>query len=98
MSRVTTGTKWPSLGEVVDAFEAALAHDPQAALAGFAPSADHPERLAILCELVRVDLEHRWCRGEPCPLESYRPVFPEVFDDHRLLHEMAYEEYRLRQQ
>ena len=27
-----------------------------------------------------------------------RPVFPEVFEDPELLHAMAYEEYRLRQQ
>src|SRR4051794_4159639 len=93
-----SGGEWRSLGEMVEAFEEALARDGLAAVADFAPSADHPQRLPILCELVRVDLEHRWCRGQPCRLEGYRPVFPEVFDDARLLHEMAYEEYRLRQQ
>src|SRR4051794_19506474 len=89
---------WPSVGAIVEAYEAALARDGQADLAGYAPAPDHPEQLSILCELVRVDLEHQWRRGRPPLLESYRTLFPEVFDDPELLHAMAFEEYRLRQQ
>ena len=61
-------------------------------------ASDHPDRLSILCELVRVDLEHQWARQQTCWLEDYRTAFPEVFDDPELLHAMAYEEFRLRQQ
>ena len=64
----------------------------------FAPPLDHPDRLSILCELVRVDLEHGWERGRPRRLEEYRTLFPAVFEDADLVHAMAYEEYRLRLQ
>ena len=87
-----------ALGAVVEAYEAALARDGAAALADFTPHPDHPDRLTILCELVRVDLEHRWTRGQPPRLEDYQELFPALFEDRDLLHAMAYEEYRLRQQ
>ena len=92
------GQHWPGLGEVVEAYEAALAESGAAEVVDFAPPPEHPERLAILCELVRVDLEHRWEQGRPRHLEEYREHFPAVFDDPDLVHEMAYEEYRLRLQ
>ena len=95
---ITNGGGWPSVGEVVEAYEAALARDGRADLADFAPPPDHPEQLPILCELVRVDLEHQWRRGHPPVLEGYRKLFPEVFEDPRILHAMAFEEFRLRQQ
>jgi hypothetical protein len=55
MNQASNGRRWPRLGEVVDTYEAALAVDGQAAISDFVPSADHPERLSILCELIRVD-------------------------------------------
>ena len=70
------GQHWPGLGEVVEAYEAALARGEAAEVVDFAPPPDHPERLAILCELVRVDLEHRWERGRPRRLEEYRALLP----------------------
>ena len=98
MSRAPNGQEWPRMGEIVEAFEAALARDGAAALADFAPRPDHPERLRILCELVRVDLEHQWQSGQPPRLEHYRDLFPAVFEDPELVRAMAYEEFRLRQQ
>jgi serine/threonine protein kinase/tetratricopeptide (TPR) repeat protein len=92
------GQHWPGLGEVVEEYEAALARGEAAEVVDFSPSPDHPQRLAILCELVRVDLEHRWERGRPRRLEEYRALFPAVFEDPDLAHAMAYEEYRLRRQ
>jgi eukaryotic-like serine/threonine-protein kinase len=92
------GQHWPGVGEVVEAYEAALARGERAEVSEFAPPPDHPQRLAILCELVRVDLEHRWERGRPRRLEEYRVPFPALFDDRELVHAMAYEEFRLRLQ
>ena len=69
-----------------------------AELADFAPPPDHPERLAILCELVRVDLEHRWQGGQPRRAGGLPRLFPELFEDPELVHAMAFEEYRLRLQ
>jgi serine/threonine protein kinase/tetratricopeptide (TPR) repeat protein len=92
------GQHWPGVGEIVEAYEAALAHGDPAEVADFAPPPYHPERLSILCELVRVDLEHGWEQGRPRRLEEYRALFPAVFEDANLVHAMAYEEYRLRLQ
>jgi serine/threonine protein kinase/Flp pilus assembly protein TadD len=98
MTGTASGNGWPRLSEVIEAFESALADGYDADVLEFVPAAHHPERLAILCELVRVDLEHRWAAGEPRPLEQYRAFFPALFDDRELVLEMAYEEYRLRLQ
>jgi serine/threonine protein kinase/tetratricopeptide (TPR) repeat protein len=92
------GQHWPGLGEVIEEYEAALARGEAAEVVDFSPPPDHPQRLAILCELVRVDLEHQWERGRPRRLEEYRALFPAVFEDRDLVHAMAYEEYRLRLQ
>lgn len=83
---------------MVEAFESALVGGDPCEVADFAPPPDHPQRLAILCELVRVDLEHKWRRGCPRRLEEYRSTFPALFEDRELVHAMAYEEFRLRVQ
>src|SRR5262249_53990816 len=54
--------------------------------------------LAILCELIRVDLEYSWQDGRPNRLDHYRERFPELFGDSRWVQEIAFEEYRLRRQ
>ncbi|MFN4259642.1 MAG: protein kinase domain-containing protein [Gemmataceae bacterium] len=67
-------------------------------MATFLPPADHPLYLAVLSELVRVDLEYSWQRGQPHPLNAYRVRFPELFQNPTLIREIAFEEYRLRLQ
>src|SRR5438477_1947759 len=89
---------WPSLDDVVEAYEAARARDGRIDLAEFLPAADHPEYLAILCELIRVDLEYSWQDGQPNRLDHYRERFPELFRDRRWVQEIAFEEFRLRRQ
>ena len=90
------GKRWPDVNEVVEAFESALARDGEAEVDAFEPPSDHPDRLAILCELVRVDLEVRRDRGEPRRLEEYLARFPHLAEQPDLLDAMAFEEYRLR--
>src|SRR5262249_47685704 len=89
---------WPSVDDVVDAFEAARARGGRVDLEGFLPDAGHPEYLAILCELIRVDLEYSWQDGRPNRLDHYRERFPELFGDSRWVQEIAFEEFRLRRQ
>ena len=60
----------------VDAYEEAQARDGHADLADFLPGPDHPLYPAVLCELVRVDLEYGWMRGRPRRLEDYRGRVP----------------------
>lgn len=78
--------------------ESARARVGRADIAEFAPPPDHPGYLAILCELIRVDLEYGWRRGRLDPLDGYRERFPEVFRDSRLAGEIAFEASRLRRQ
>ena len=98
MTGPSNGQTWPSVDEVVDTYEAARARGERGDLAAFLPSPDHPEYLAILCELVRVDLEYSWQDGRPHRLDHYRGRFPELFQDRRWMQEIAFEEFRLRRQ
>jgi serine/threonine protein kinase/Flp pilus assembly protein TadD len=98
MSSVGSENRLPNIGEIVDAYEEARSNGSEADLASFAPADDHPEFLAIVCELVRVDLEYQWERGHQLRLEAYSDKFPKLFESHELVNVMAYEEFRLRLQ
>lgn len=82
----------------IEVFEAAAAHDSCADFERFLPPEHHPLRLAVLAELVRIDLEYSWRRAAPRRLEDYQPLFPQLFADPELLRSVAFEEYRLRRQ
>jgi serine/threonine protein kinase/tetratricopeptide (TPR) repeat protein len=88
----------PTLDDVVAKFEAALARDSQADLSSFLPDESHPLRASTLVELVRIELEHEWEKGQPRNLDSYFLRFPEVFAETARRQEVAYEEFRLRRQ
>ena len=89
--------RWPVLGDYIEAYESALASKQEADVAEFAPPANHPDQLAILCEMVRVDLEYQWERGRQVHLEHYRDRFPALFEDPEHVRAMVYEEHRQRQ-
>src|SRR3954454_15407458 len=97
-SHPPNGRQWPGVGDFVEAYETAQERNGHADLTEFAPPPEHPDRLAILCELVRVDLEYDWDRDQARPLEHYRDLFPALFEDAALVHAMAFEEFRLRLQ
>jgi eukaryotic-like serine/threonine-protein kinase len=86
------------LDEIVEAFEEAQARDGHPDIAAFLPRPDRPDYLTILCELVRVDLEFGWRRGRPVDLAEYKHRFPDLFRDPALARDIAFEEYRQRQQ
>lgn len=89
-------TGWFELEEFVDAFEEAQVRDGEADLAEFLPSVEHPNRRDIVLELIRVDLEYRWQRGETCLPDRYRARFPELFDDPHAAGQVEFELDRLR--
>lgn len=95
---VSTLDSWVLIEQHVDAFEEELALGRHPDLADFAPDEDHALYREVLVELVRVDLECHWRRGETRALEDYRDRFPALFDDPESLGQLAYEEYRLRLQ
>src|SRR5262249_11754801 len=84
------------LDDHLDAFEEARRQGQDADLADFLPERESPLYLSVLRELVRVDLE--WCReqGWPRKLADSQPRFPELSADAGPLHDVAFEEYRLR--
>src|SRR5688572_21135781 len=92
----------PPLGEhahdFLEVFETAQVKYGNANLDDYLPPPGHPLRETLLPELIRIDLEYGWERGNPLPLEEYRRRYPEPFADPDHLRELAYEEYRLRMQ
>ena len=85
-----------AIDDAVEAYESARGRDGRADLEAFLPAPDHPFYLAVLCELVRVDLEYGFADARPDRLEDYERRFPELFRDPGRVREIAFEEYRLR--
>ncbi len=81
---------------VVESYEDAQARGGRADIAEFLPDREHPQYVEIACELVRVDLEYSFERGQPKRLDDYRSVCCDLFDDRHCLEQAAFEEYRLR--
>jgi serine/threonine protein kinase/Tfp pilus assembly protein PilF len=92
---MNTATPLAELAFQVDAFEDALATNPDADLAAYLPEKDALHYADVLAELVRVDLEHAWGRNRRRRLADYRR-FPAVFENVEVLRAVAFEEYRLR--
>jgi serine/threonine protein kinase/Tfp pilus assembly protein PilF len=99
MPSVVLGWNNPlELEERVDAFESAWNQAGIANPADFLPPSDHPSFRAVLCELVRVDLELHWTHGLFKRVEDYLRDFPILRHDPDLLQQIAFEEYRQRLQ
>ena len=88
----------PGLDELIERFEQAAGRDTHADIAEFLPSPDRSDYLTVLCELVRVDMEYGRRRWRPTRLEEYERRFPALFRDPARAREVAFEEYRSRQQ
>jgi eukaryotic-like serine/threonine-protein kinase len=86
------------LDDFIRAFEDAWADGEPADLKAFLPDPDDPLYISVLREVVRIDLEYKWDRGRPCPLDEYRSSYPELFLDREALVAITFEEYRLRLQ
>ncbi len=100
-SRRTVSARRPArakdqLDEFVRAFERAHSNHGYADPADFLPPPDHPLFAKVLRELVRVDMEFGWERGQPKDLKQYLHDFPRLVDDRQGLREIAFEEFRLR--
>lgn len=65
-------------------------------LRAFAPSPESPHYTAVVVELIRVDMEHRWHQLSGSRIETYRALFPEVLSRRECLSQIAFEEFRLR--
>jgi serine/threonine protein kinase/Flp pilus assembly protein TadD len=80
----------------LDAFEMQLQQDAHAQFEDALPPEHDPQYVALATELIRLDMEYAWGRGEPRSPEHYLGVCPEL-DRHAVAIEaLAFEDYRLR--
>jgi hypothetical protein len=80
-----------------DRFEEAWQSGSEPRLEDFLPPAEAPARLAVLVELVKIDMECRLKRGERVRLEEvYLPRFPELDATQSCLFDLVVLEYELR--
>src|SRR5437879_4389451 len=88
---------WSGCEGLIKAFETAWRSGPAPKIADYLRS-DGETRIALLLELVHVDLEFRMKSGEAVRPEAYLDVFPELADDERVLADLraAVEELRER--
>jgi serine/threonine protein kinase len=94
--RHTPSAQWIERERYVEAFEAARASDPSADFAPFLPPVSHPLYIPVLEELIRIDLEQSWLRGESRWLEDYIGRFPQLLEASASVRTLAFEEFRLR--
>ena len=99
-----SSSDWERLQDCADRFEACwLKADPGApglpgpAITPFLPAPGDRLRLAVLYELIKIDLEVRWRRGQKAHLEQYLQQFPELGPASALDASLIYEEFRVRQ-
>jgi serine/threonine protein kinase len=86
------------LDDLVEAYEATWAKGEQPDLGDFLPAPAHPLYERALTELIRVDLEYHWNRGQARRLDHYLQRFPDLADQPTALRDIALEEQRLRDQ
>jgi serine/threonine protein kinase/Flp pilus assembly protein TadD len=80
----------------LERFEAAAIRGGTPDPTDFLPDPSHPKYGPALRELLRLDLEFAWSRGDERHVEDYAARFPSLFKDPAALAEVAREEYRQR--
>lgn len=88
--------KAPSFEEAIEQFESAWTKSKDVPLADFLPAPETPWYQTCLVELIRLDLEFRWDRGERVYVESYKELFPAAVFSTQEISDLAFEEYRIR--
>jgi len=76
----------------LERFESAAGRGAAPDPADFLPDPAHPKYPAALRELLRLDLEFAWSRGDERRLDEYATRFPSLFKDPAALADVALEE------
>lgn len=79
----------------ISAFESAFLRDPTVDLNDFVPDDGHPQKIEILVELIRVEMEFRWDRGDEVRASSYFARFPVLQKNSAIADVILGEESRL---
>jgi serine/threonine protein kinase len=90
--------EWEQLQGLAERFEADWSSPTPPDLANYLPAPAHPLRSLALLELIKTDLEMRWKRGQVIGIEVYLKRFPELASSAKVIPQLLYEEYRVRQQ
>ncbi len=80
----------------IEAYECARLAGHNVEIASLLHMDDARQRAELACELIRIDLEVAYDRGEHRQLDAYRTTTPELFDYADLLAQVAFEHWRLR--
>ena len=91
-----TASTFAELQDRADRFADALQSGPITDWSPFLGSTQEPLRTPLLYELVKIDLEAGWRRGDRLPLEDYLMRFPELGTIDTLPTHLIFEEYRTR--
>src|SRR5262245_19259354 len=87
--------QWWAIADCVDAYETG-SRDGFPELRQFASRTDPAFRGAALAELVKVDLERRWAKGEKRNIEAYLQEYPELRSNADSFAEIVQQEYFIR--
>lgn len=89
-------TEWSELQSRADRFALALPKGMAGDWDSFLENLDGRMRLAVLAELIKIDLEYRWQNGEKPLLEEYLKRFPDLGPMHHVPVDLVCEEFRVR--
>lgn len=76
----TGESSWLRQEEVLERFEETWQQAGNADISAFLPPPGDPTRRKLLLELVKVDLEYRWSKGQQRRVEDYLHDFPELVE------------------
>ena len=94
---VLARSEWEQrVDDLIESFEQAQLADGQADVREFLPDPRDPQYARLAIELLCVDLQYGWRRGQPKPLTVYATQFPQILANPLHLAELAYEDYRMR--
>jgi serine/threonine protein kinase/formylglycine-generating enzyme required for sulfatase activity len=88
--------QWGQLQELADRFQRDWQDGKSVDLERFLPPAGSPHRPLVLHELILIDMEMRWQRGQVIGLEYYLEKFPDLGAARSLPPKLIAEEYRVR--
>lgn len=83
-----THDEFTAISKAVHEFEALWRQTRNPAIGSFLPEIGDPLRLRLLIELLRIDQEHRWERGEHRLLEQYLQNWPELAEQPAAIQEL----------
>lgn len=87
------------VGDAIESLLTRFEHDRdrgQVDLGDYTPNRDHEAYGAVVTELSRIDLEHRYDAQQDLDVQDYLNRFPDVFHNRHFRTQLAFEEYRLR--